>query len=239
MLDLGILGHISFTWDFVIAFFTIVVIDLILAGDNAVVIALAVKSLPRKQRLKGIAFGAGAAVILRVILTFFAAQLLQIQFVKFVGGVLIIWIAVKLLIEGAHEDEIPEEAGSIWQAVWIIVIADLTMSLDNVLAVAGASGGNLFLLIFGLGLSIPLVVFASNFLSRLMDRYPFVIYIGAAILGRVGGEMMMTDPIVVRLCQPSKALQFSVEAFFVIAVIAVGLLWIRKKKASRGIKCNS
>ncbi|MCX5840007.1 MAG: YjbE family putative metal transport protein [Deltaproteobacteria bacterium] len=164
---------------------------------------------------------------------------MQSQFVKFVGGVMIIWIAVKLLIEGAREDEIPEEAGSIWQAVWIIVIADLTMSLDNVLAVAGASGGNLFLLIFGLGLSIPLVVFASNFLSRLMDRYPVVIYIGAAILGRVGGEMMMTDPIVVRLWQPSKAFQYSVEAFFVIAVIAFGILWVRQKKASRGIKWNS
>jgi YjbE family integral membrane protein len=235
-LDLGILGQISFTGEFVVAFLSIVVIDLILAGDNAVVIALAVKTLPREQRLKGIIFGAGAAVVLRVILTFFAAQLLQIQLVKFVGGALIIWIAVKLLVEGTHDDKLTREAHSVWQAVWIIIIADLSMSLDNVLAVAGASKGNLFLLLFGLGLSIPLVIFTSNLLSRLMERYPIVLYIGVAILGRVGGEMMITDPIVVRMFQPSTLLQYGVEVFFTVAVLVAGILLVRHKKASVDIK---
>jgi YjbE family integral membrane protein len=235
-LDFGPIGSISFTWEFVAAFLSIVWIDLILAGDNAVVIALAVKSLPAGQRLKGIIFGAGAAIFLRILLTFFAAQLLQIEMIKLIGGILILWIALKLLIEGAQKDDCHREAKSFWQAIWIIVVADISMSTDNVLAVAAASKGNLFLLIFGLGLSIPLIVFTSNYLSQLMDRYPLVMYIGAAILGRIGGEMIMTDPMMVRVFHPSKILQYSVEVFFVIAVIAVGMLWIRHKKASCSVK---
>ena len=171
-MDLGILGQIHFNWEFVTGLLSIVLIDLILAGDNAVVIAMAVRSLPRKQRTRGIAFGAGAAVILRVTLTFFAAQLLQINFIKFIGGAVILWIAVKLFVEGAPDEEVKREAKTLWQAIWVIIIADITMSTDNVLAVAGASKGNLFLLLFGLALSIPFVVFTSNLLSMLMDKYP-------------------------------------------------------------------
>ncbi|MDO8785287.1 MAG: TerC family protein [Syntrophales bacterium] len=230
-MDLGILGQVNFNWDFVVGFLSIVVIDLILAGDNAVVIAMAVRSLPRNQRLKGIAFGAGAAVLLRVILTFFAAKLLMINFIKFIGGAVIIWIAVKLFVEGAPEEEIKREAKTLWQAVWLILIADITMSTDNVLAVAGASKGSLFLLIFGLGLSIPLVVFTSNLLSMLMDKYPAIIYIGAAVLGRVGGEMMMTDPFIVQNFHPSSILRYSVEVFFTVGVIIAGKLWIKMKIA--------
>jgi YjbE family integral membrane protein len=228
-LDLGILGQIHFTWDFFVGFLTIVLIDLILAGDNAVVIAMAVRSLPRKQRMRGIAFGAGAAVILRVILTFFAAQLLQIQFIKFIGGAVIVWIAVKLFVEGAPDEEVKKEAKTLMQAVWVIIIADLTMSTDNVLAVAGASKGNLFLLLFGLGLSIPFVVFTSNLLAMLMDKYPFLVYIGAAVLGRVAGEMMITDPFITTLFHPSKFLQYSVEIFFTIGVLVAGKIWVRWK----------
>jgi YjbE family integral membrane protein len=230
-LDLGVLGQIHFTWDFVVGFLSIVLIDLVLAGDNAVVIAMAVRSLPRKQRMRGIAFGAGAAVILRVVLTFFAAQLLQISFVKLIGGAVILWIAVKLFVEGAPEDKIQREAKTLWQAIWVIIIADITMSTDNVLAVAGASKGNLFLLIFGLGLSIPFVVFTSNLLSMLMDKYPFIIYLGAAVLGRVGGEMMITDPFIVDLIHPSKILRYTTEAFFTIGVLVAGKLWIKWKIA--------
>jgi YjbE family integral membrane protein len=231
-LDLGVLGHITFTWDFVAGLFSIIIIDLILAGDNAVVIAMAVRSLPKAQRLKGIAFGAGAAVLLRVVLTFFAAQLLQIQFVKLLGGMFILWIAVKLFVEGSPDEDPGKEAKTFWQAIWIIVIADITMSTDNVLAVAAASKGNLFLLVFGLGLSIPFVVFTSTLLSVLMDKYPIIIYVGAAVLGRVGGEMIMTDPFVVDLLNPSKALQYGVEAFFTVGVIVAGKLWVRYKKNS-------
>ena len=198
-----LLGHVSFSWEFVAALLSIVLIDLILAGDNAVIIAMAVRSLPRKQRQKGILIGAGAAVLLRVVLTFFAAQLLQTPYLKFIGGLFILWIAVKLFIEGAPGEEVHREASTIWQAMWVIVVADITMSVDNVLAVAGASKGNLFLLIFGLGLSIPFVVFTSSLLSMLMDKYPYIIYIGAAILGKVGAEMIITDPVIVPHVQPA------------------------------------
>jgi YjbE family integral membrane protein len=230
-LDLGILGQVHFTWEFVTGLLSIVLIDLILAGDNAVVIAMAVRSLPRKQRRRGIAFGAGAAVVLRVALTFFAAQLLQVNFIKFVGGAVILWIAVKLFVEGAPQEEVTKEAKTLMQAVWIIIIADLTMSTDNVLAVAGASKGNLFLLVFGLALSIPFVVFTSNLLSFLMDKYPVIIYVGAAVLGRVGGEMMITDPFIVALLQPPKWLQYGVEIVCLAGVLAAGKAWVRIKIA--------
>jgi YjbE family integral membrane protein len=222
-------GQISFDWHFVVGLLSIVIIDLILAGDNAVVIAMAVRGLPRNERRVGIFCGAGAAVFLRVILTFFAAQLLLVSFVKFIGGAVIIWIAIKLFIEGAPEEEIKKVSKTLWQAIWVIVIADITMSTDNVLAVAGASKGNLFLLVFGLGLSIPFVVFTSTFLAMLMDKYPWLVYIGAGVLGRVGGEMMITDPFVVKLLHPPKALKFGIEIFFILVVIVGGKLWIKYK----------
>lgn len=228
-MGLDLLGHASFTWDFFLAIISIVIIDVMLAGDNAVVIAMAVRSLPTKQRLKGIIFGAGAAVVLRVVLTFFAAQLLLFQFVRFVGGAFIIWIAIKLLIEGSECDEEEKVCKTIWHAVWIIVVADITMSMDNVLAVAGASKGNLFLLLFGLGLSIPLVVFTSNILSKLMDRYPIILYIGAAILGRVGGEMMATDPFIQTTFHPDDIVRYCVEGFFTIGVIVAARICLKVK----------
>ncbi|GKT08523.1 TerC family protein [Desulforhabdus sp. TSK] len=226
-MDWSTLTSFHLDWNFFTALFSIVIIDLILAGDNAVVIAMAVRSLPADQRRKGILFGAGAAVILRVILTFFVSQLLQINYIKLVGGCLILWIAVKLFIEGAPEESLDKEATTIGQAVKLIVIADITMALDNMLAVGGASHGNLFLLLFGLGLSIPFVVFTSNLLSMLMDKYPIIVYIGAAILGRVGAEMIFTDPVVTRWLAPSKAFQYSMEALFAVGVIVVGKLWIK------------
>jgi YjbE family integral membrane protein len=233
-LDLGWFGSITFDLQFLTGLISIVIIDLILAGDNAVVIAMAVRSLPPKQRIKGICWGAGAAVLLRVLATFFVSQLLLINFIKLAGGLLILWIAVKLFVEGVPEEGIEREAATIAQAVKIIVIADITMSIDNMLAVGGASHGNMFLLLFGLGLSIPLVVFTSNLLSMLMDRYPIIIYLGAAVLGRVGGEMIMTDPIVVSYLEPSKTLQYVVEATLAVGVIVVGKLWMKWMMRSEG-----
>ena len=228
-MDLGVLGQFHFNWEFVSGFLSIVLIDLILAGDNAVVIAMAVRALPRKQRTRGIAFGAGAAVILRVTLTFFAAQLLQLNFIKFIGGAVILWIAVKLFMEGAPQEDVTKQAKTLGQAIWMIIIADLTMSTDNILAVAGASKGNLLLLIFGLALSIPFVVFTSSLLSMLMDRYPIIIYIGAAILGRVAGEMMITDPFIVKVLQPSAFFRYGLEISCLLGVLVIGKLWLRIK----------
>ncbi len=235
MIDMGWLGQIAFTWEFFVAVMSIVFIDLVLAGDNAVVIAMAVKDLPGKQRQWGIILGAGGAVIIRVICTFLVAQLLNLQFIKLVGGVVIIWIAVKLLTEGAKEECEDRECGSIWQALWIIIVADLSMGIDNMLAVGAASHGNLFLLLFGLMLSIPFVVFMSSMLSKLMDKYPIILWAGAAILGKVGGEMMITDPWVYGLLNPAKWIEYAVMVFFVIFVCGLSKMILNRRKATISI----
>ena len=236
-LDLGALGSISLDWAFLASVLGIVIIDLILAGDNAVVIAMAVRSLPREQRRKGILFGSAAAVALRVLVTFVAAQLLLINFIKLVGGAVILWIAVKLFVEGAPDRGTEREATTMAQAVKIIVIADITMAVDNMLAVAGASHGNFFLLLFGLGLSIPFVVFTSNLLSMLMDKYPIIITIGAGILGKVGGEMMITDPFVLSWLDPGQWAIHASQAFFAAGVIVAGKLRMKWTVRKEAVEC--
>lgn len=144
---------------------------------------------------------------------------------------MILWIAIKLFVEGGVEEGRDKEVATIGQAVRLIVIADITMSTDNILAIAGASRGNLFLLFFGLALSIPLVVFTSNFLSALMDKYPIIILLGAAVLGRVGGEMMITDSWVEGLVHPGKIIEYGVQIFFAVGVIVLGKLWIQWKNS--------
>ncbi len=178
---------------FLLSALSIIVIDLLLGGDNAIVIAMAVQSLPEKQRRIGIMTGAGAAALLRIVLTFFAARLLELPYIRLVGGLLILWIGAQLLGGSGDSTQKAKRARGLGHAIWMILLADTTMSLDNILAVAAASKGNLPLLIFGLGLSITFLVFASDALSRLMDRYPVIVWIGAAILGRVGGDMILAD----------------------------------------------
>jgi YjbE family integral membrane protein len=233
-LDSATFGTISFDWTFFSALFSIVIIDLILAGDNAVVIAMAVRSLPQKQRLRGIIYGSLAAVVLRVIFTFFVAHLLVFNYIKLVGGLVIIWIAIKLFVEDEEAAATHKEAASLWHAVRLIVIADITMALDNMLAVGAASHGNLYLLIFGLGLSIPFVVLASGLLSMLMEKYPVIIYIGAALLGKIGGEMIITDPVVSRFFIPTKLITYTVEIAFAAGVILIGKYWLKRDIARQG-----
>jgi YjbE family integral membrane protein len=218
---------------FLLAILSIVLIDIVLAGDNAVVIAMVVRTLPQRQRLWGISLGAGVAVLLRVALTAVAAQLMNVNYIKLAGGLLILWIAVKLLLQEEQGKAGGRMAGTLRQAVWLIMVADVSMSLDNVLAVAGASKGHLGLLLFGLGLSIPLVVFTSNLLARLMDRYPIIIYIGAAILGKVGGEMIMTDRVTDALLSPPAWMVVVVEAALAGGVIVLALA-LRRRRGGGG-----
>jgi YjbE family integral membrane protein len=232
MIDLGWLGYIEFSWKFFLAVGSIVLIDLVLAGDNAVVIAMAVKNLKGKQRQLGIILGAGGAVLVRVACTFLVAQLLNMKYVKLIGGAVIIWIAVKLLTEGAEEEHGGKEAQTIWQALWIIIVADMSMGIDNMLAVGAASHGNLFLLLFGLILSIPFVVFMSTLLARLMDRYPIILWIGAALLGKVGGEMMATDPFVVELLNLPHWAEYASMAVFVVFVCGLSKWILSRRKAT-------
>jgi YjbE family integral membrane protein len=212
--------------------FTIVLIDLLLAGDNAVVIAMAVKTLTPKERKLGIAIGAAVAVVLRIGLTFVAAQLLLTPWIKLVGGVLIFWIAIKLLTDAAEDEASGHHAHNFWSAVWFILVADVTMSLDNILAVAATSKGNFGLLLFGLGLSIPFVIFTSTFLSRIMDRYPLVVWIGAAILGRVGAEMIISDPVVHGALQPSHAVEIGAQIAGALVVVGAGKYLTRRRLAA-------
>ena len=218
---------------FLLSGLKIVLIDLLLAGDNALVIALAVRSLPKNERRIGIIGGASAAVVLRVALTTMAARLLTTPYLQIGGGAVILWIAVKVLIDASTPPDTAPAPQRFWQAIRYIVVADLTMSTDNVLAIAGASKGNFWLIAFGLGVSIPFVVFSSNLLSKLMDRFPALIYLGAGILGQVAGEMILTDPFVVDTWHPGNAVRYAVEAALVVAVIVVGRI-ITAARRNRG-----
>ena len=180
----------------------------------------------------GIVLGAGVAAVLRIVLTFFAGELLALNYVQFIGGLLVLWIAVKLLTEAVEEAEGLVPAVSLWHATWLILVADITMSTDNVLAIAGIAKGNLPLLVFGLGVSIVFVVFASGILARIMARYRVVIYVGAAILGRVGADMMLSDPWVkARVALPGIA-ALGIQAVGAVAVLVVGWALVKRREAN-------
>jgi YjbE family integral membrane protein len=213
---------------FLFGVFSIILIDLTLAGDNALVIAMAVRSLPRHERRIGTAFGAAGAVLLRIALTIFAARLLSIRYVQLAGGLFIVWIAVKVLVDASTPPDSTPAPKRLLQAIWYVVFADLTMSTDNILAIAGASKGSVPLIVFGLAVSIPFVVFSANLLADLMNRYPASVYLGGAILGRVGGEMMLTDPLVVGILHPTDTLRYVVEGVLIVAVVAAGRLLGKK-----------
>jgi YjbE family integral membrane protein len=173
----------------------IILIDLTLAGDNALVIALAVRTLPGRLRLIGRIWGTAGAVVLRVAFIFVATWLLKLPFLQAVGGLMLIWIAIKLVrpqTPGANGHGV-REASSLREAIWIIIVADAAMSLDNVLAVAGAAKGEMVLVVIGIALSLPLVVFGSALLSLCMERWPWVIWLGGGVLGYVAGDMIMRD----------------------------------------------
>ncbi|HVN04012.1 MAG TPA: TerC family protein [Bryobacteraceae bacterium] len=203
---------------------SIIAIDLLLAGDNALVIALAVRSLPKQQRRIALFSGAWLAVLIRVAVTFVAAKMLELEFIQFAGGAFVVWIAVRVLRDAGSQEAAVASPRDIWRAISSIMIADLTMSTDNILAVAGASRGNVWLILFGLALSIPLVVSSSAFLAKVMDKYPVTIYLGVAILGRVAGEMMLGDSFVRKLLHPPNMLRYAVEAVLIAAIILAGRL---------------
>src|SRR5262249_42713223 len=171
-------------------------LNLLLSGDNALVIALAVRALPQRERVLGQVWGAGGAVALRLVFVGVVTYLLRVPFLQFVGGVALLWIAVKLVqAETGMAAEI-RRGVSLWEAIWIILLADLTMSLDNVLAIAAAARGDVVLIMFGIGLSLPIVMWGAGMLARLMNRYTWIVWLGGGILGKVAREMMLDDAIV-------------------------------------------
>jgi YjbE family integral membrane protein len=218
---------------FWVAVLQIILIDILLSGDNAVVIALACRNLPERQRRLGVFWGVGGAIILRVTLTFFAVSLLAIPYLKIIGAILLLWIGIKLVQpqhdEGGHEIR---AAGNLIGAIRTIIIADFVMSLDNVIAVAAAARDSLFLLVFGLALSIPLMVWASQLILRLMDRYPFIILLGGALLGWVGLSMAVHDPVVKDwVAGEAPWLNYAAPAAGAILIFVTGKLLARGRTA--------
>jgi YjbE family integral membrane protein len=189
------LEYLSSTQEFLIPLIQIIGIDIVLSGDNALVIALAARALPPEQQRKAVAWGAAAAITMRIVLTFTAVALLSMPYLKLIGSVFLMWVGIQLLDSDEGESEI-EPGRSLATAIRTILFADMVMSLDNVLGVAAAARGSIPLLVIGLGLSIPLVIFGANILLRLMQRFPVIITIGAGLIGYVAGEMAVTDPAI-------------------------------------------
>ena len=217
--------------EFWIALSQIILINIVLSGDNAVVIAMASRSLPPQQQKKAIIFGSVGAIVLRVILTFFAVFLLTLPYLKLVGAALLLWIGVGLLRSEEEESELEGHAG-LAAAIKTIVLADLVMSLDNVVGVAAAAKGNVPLLVFGLVISIPLIIFGSTLILKLMTRFPIIIVGGAALLGWVAGEMAISDPAIAGWSAQHHIVHTAVPAFGAFLVVAVGK-WLGKRAEQR------
>lgn len=207
--------------EWLIVLLQIILINLVLSGDNAVVIALACRKLPEEHRKKAVLIGTVGAIVLRVILTLIAAYLLRVPFIEIVGGLLLLWIAIKLLRNDEEKTDI-KQGTSLWAAVKTIIVADFVMGLDNVLGVAGAAGGNIYLLIAGLALSIPIIVWGSTLIMSLMERFSWLIMLGAAVLGWTAGEMVTNDVFVHRMIQNNDVAELAIPLVAVIVVLVAG-----------------
>ena len=220
--------------DFIVALMQIMMVNIVLSGDNAVVIALAARNLPARQQKLAVLWGCGGAIALRIVLTVAAVALLKIPFLQFFGALLLVWIAIKLLIEddegGAHH----HAHDSMFGAVKTILIADVVMSLDNTLAVAGVAKGDWSLLIAGLVLSIPLIVFGSTVIMKAIDRFPIIVYIGAGLIAYTAGEMIDSDQAI----QPYLPSLFHGTVYLAIAltVIVIGFGWWYNTAKGRNAK---
>ncbi|GAB2891324.1 TerC family protein [Paralcaligenes sp. KSB-10] len=217
------------------AIFQIVMIDILLGGDNAVVIALACRNLQSRQRIQGILWGTVGAIVLRVVLIAFALTLLNIPFLKVVGALLLLWIGVKLLIPENDSHENIKGGSSVWTAVKTILIADFVMSLDNVIAIAGAAQNadpshQLAYVVFGLVISVPIIIWGSTLVLKLIDRFPLVVTLGAALLGWIAGGMLVTDVFVVdQIGEVSTAVKIAAEVAGALLVVLLGK-WFAGRK---------
>ena len=224
------------TASFWLAVGQIIMIDILLGGDNAVVIALACRNLPPKQRAQGIIYGTMGAIILRVILIAFALALLAVPYLKIVGAILLVWIGIKLLQPEGAEDHNISSSDKLWSAVKTVIIADLVMSVDNVLAIAGAAQGagqqhQLPLVIFGLLVSIPIIVWGSQIVLKLMERFPIIITLGAMLLGWIAGQMAYTDPAIKAYLPAQAYWSYIAAASGAAFVFGVGKLLQNRKAA--------
>jgi YjbE family integral membrane protein len=229
------------TLEFWAGVFKIALIDLALAGDNALVIALAVRTLPKRQQFVGRIWGTLGAVALRLLFITIISYLLNIPLLQTVGGLLLIWIAIKLVRQSEEPGDGSVKAGTtLLEAIWIIIVADVVMSLDNVIGVAGAAEGDLRLVIFGIALSIPIVVWGSGLLATLMNRYQWIILIAAGILGDVAGKMIVHDSFTVsRFGKGSGLVEWGVRLGLVGGVVLIGWITARRRASAPGGKLRA
>ncbi|MDF2725019.1 MAG: rane protein [Paenibacillus sp.] len=214
-------------WDWILLFLQIMLINIVLSGDNAVVVAMASKNLPAKQRKQAIWWGAFGAVGLRIILTFIAVYLLDMPFIQAAGSFLLLWIAIKLLADDESHANI-KGASSLSKAVWTIIVADLVMSLDNVLAIAAKAQGDVAVIILGIALSIPIIIFGSQLVMTVLHKFPILIYVGAGILGYTAGEMFVSDGKMQEyVLHHNDLAHWIIPVAATIVVIAVGFIWKR------------
>jgi YjbE family integral membrane protein len=221
------------TGEFISGLLAIIMIDLVLAGDNAILIGLAARKLPKEQQKKVIIWGAVGAIVIRIIATLLVVWLLEVPGLHLIGGLLLVWIAYKLLIDEEEHDVKP--ADSMWAAIKTIIIADALMGLDNVLAVAGASHGNFTLVVIGLLVSIPVVMYGSTLILKLIERFPFIIIIGAGILGWTAAKMIVAEPFMHDYFA-NPFIKYGFEAIVVIGILFAGISRqknIEKEKANR------
>lgn len=224
--------------DFWIGLVKIIWINIILSGDNAVVIALAARTLPPPQQRQAILFGSGAAVALRIALTLVAAALLALPYLEIIGGLLLVWIGVQLLGDDEGGNGEAKEHGSLLAAVRTILVADLVMSLDNVIAVAAAAKGDTVLLVLGLAISIPLVIFGSTMMIKLMERYPAIVLLGAALIGWVGGETIVSDAVLAGVAAANPWLHYAAAATGAALVIGLGKVLQQRRAAQVSAKTS-
>jgi YjbE family integral membrane protein len=237
-------GDVGADSDFALAVLRIIGVNIVLSGDNAVVIALACRTLPPAQRLIGVVLGAGAAVLLRILFTLAVQQLLDLPWLKLAGGVVLLWVAVKLLLGDEADEDGIRSGANVWEALKIVAIADVVMSLDNVLAIVGAAAGDMHLIIIGLGISIPLVVFGATALMWLLAHLPILAWAGAALLGWIAGELIVTDPVaqpqvvaLAALVGLSKvALMRGVEAAIAVLVVLIGWIIVTARRLRNAAK---
>jgi YjbE family integral membrane protein len=229
-------GHAAF-WA---ALAQIIFINILLSGDNAIVIAMACRELPRQQRRWGMVIGAGAAVLLRIIFSGIIAQLLLLPYLKMAGGVALFCIAVKLLVPKRSDKEQVDAVASLWRAVGIVVVADVVMSFDNILAIAAAANGSLLSLVIGLALSIPLILAGATLTMAMLDRFPLLIWAGAALLGWLAGEVIATDPVVASHLTTTFGERLASNTVLAAAgagavlVVSFGGLWRRLRESNAG-----
>ncbi|CQR72557.1 TerC family protein [Sporomusa ovata] len=216
--------------EWLVALMSIITVNMLLSGDNALVIALASRNLPPVQQKKAMIWGGAGAIGLRIVLTFVAIVLLQIPYLQLIGGLALLWIAVKLLA-GEDENHELQANSNLWGAIKTIIVADVVMSVDNVLAIAGVAKGNVTLLIIGLVISIPIIIWGSKLINMLMERWPIIITIGAAFLGWTGGEMATGDKKIIPLLDPYPWTHWAIPIAFAVIVVFIGSLLAGRKQS--------